>query len=321
MNLVFTICSGNYLSEAFSLKETLSNRNADPFYIILADKSPIDKVENGIIEVGELGIEEELLQNLVSKYNIIEFNTAMKPFAFRYLYEKFKADKIIYIDPDIMVLDSLDLIWNSLNEYDFTVTPHILSHKIDPEKYHLLIASINTGIFNLGFLGLRVNETTQDFLAWWRDHLQQYGGNNIRFGQFYDQKVLNLLPVFYERVCILKHPGLNVAQWNFHERHLTKKDGQYFSNDKPLIFFHCSGVSISSFEDNLRNIQLLKSVMDCEVYRDLLEYYIGLNQKHRFQFFRSLRCAYDFHPDIHRSSKYTVYKYKIKKWLRKTLNL
>ena len=321
MNTVFTICSANYLSEALCLRETLRQWNEVPFYIILADKSPIDREENGIIEVDQLGIDDSLLQSLVDKYNIIEFNTAMKPFAFTYLIEKFGSGKIVYCDPDIMVMSELKTIWECLDDFDFAVTPHLLSHNIDPRKYNLLIASINTGVFNLGFFALRVNEVTRSFLSWWRTHLENYGKNDIIHGQFYDQKVLNLLPVFFERVCILKHPGMNVAQWNFHERHLQKKDNRYLSNGQPLIFFHCSGIQISSFDSNLEANHLLKEESDGEVYREIIQWYNDINLNNRYHYFRSLRCFYDFPPDIHRSSKIKVNSYRLKKWVRKTFKL
>lgn len=316
MNIAFTICSANYLSAALSLKESFQQHNKDPFYIVLADKSPIDKKENNIVEVEELGIDHETLGTLLEEYNIIEFNTAVKPFAFSWFYKTYKPEKVMYLDPDILVFDSLDIIWNAVERNDIAVTPHILSYEITPELYHLLIASINTGIFNLGFIAVSLNERTLRFLDWWQWHLKKYGHNRIPRGEFYDQKVMNLLPVFFDKLNILKHPGMNVAEWNFHERQLTAVGGEYYINDQPLIFFHFSGIRISSFEKNLHSNKLLQGTKDRELFRQVIDLYIQMNKKNGYEKFSQIPCYYKFRPNIHRDSRAKIYRYKVKKWLK-----
>jgi hypothetical protein len=316
MNIVFTICSANYLSAALSLKESFEKHNVDLFFVVLTDKSPIDKKANNIIEVEEIGIAKETFDTLLDEYNIIEFNTAIKPFAFTYFNKTYTPDKIMYLDPDILVFDSLNLIWKSIDDNDFAITPHILSPDISPDLYHLLLASINTGVFNLGFIAICMNERTVEILKWWQKHLTTYGHNRITKGEFYDQKVMNLLPVFSDRVSILKHPGMNIAEWNFHERQLTTEDGKYYSNNQPVIFFHFSGIKISSFEKNSAANRLLKSIHCMEAYRDIIDYYITMNKKNRHEAFSKIECCYNLKPNIHRDSRATVYKYKLKKWFK-----
>lgn len=316
MNIAFTICSANYLSAALSLKKSFRQYNDDPFYIVLTDKSPVDKNENNIVEVDEIGIDQNTFQTLLEEYNIIEFNTAVKPFAFSWFKKTYKPGKMMYLDPDILVFDSMDIIWRSIEENDIAVTPHILSYEIKPDLYHLLIASINTGIFNLGFIAVSMNERTDRFLSWWQKHLKKYGHNRIPRGEFYDQKVMNLLPVFFDRLSILKHPGMNVAEWNFHERRLTVLNDRYYSNNEPVIFFHFSGIRISSFEKNLSGNKLLQGADNREVFKQLIEHYIEANKNNGHEKFSSISCYYKFRPNIHRDSRVKIYRYKVKKWLK-----
>lgn len=69
-------------------------------------------------------------------------------------------------------------------------------------------------------------------------------------GLFVDQKPVDLVPCFIDRLSVLRHPGCNVAWWNLYcdgrqliEQGLTVN----FKNQRhPLIFFHFSNQDSSS---------------------------------------------------------------------------
>jgi hypothetical protein len=64
---------------------------------------------------------------------------------------------------------------------------------------------------------------------------------------FYDQIWANYIPVMFNNYLILKHYGYNVANWNWHERTLTKSGGEWMVNEKyPLTFFHFSSYRYSA---------------------------------------------------------------------------
>ncbi|WP_109359725.1 glycosyltransferase family protein [Brumimicrobium oceani] len=289
------------------------NKDAE-FYIILADKKPEFIKDESIVEVENIGIIAEVFSTLLKEYNIIEFNTAIKPFAFDFLVKSRKPNNIVYLDPDILVYQSFDKLFNELEGNNFMLTPHILNPIKNKAIYHLLLATINTGTYNLGFLGLNINETTIGFIEWWKSHLTHYGHNRILEGQFYDQKVMNLVPAFYEKVLITRNSGRNIAEWNFHERSLSKKDEKYYVNSDLLEFFHFSGVKITSYEDNLGLNKLIRLADSVEL-KVLIENYISENKLNHYEKLRTIPCAYQLQPNIHRASKKEVYIYKIKKWL------
>ena len=88
MKIVFTICFNNYLSYAKVLGKSLKKYDAAlKYFIFLCDKKNqnIDYtlLADEVITAGEI---EPNIIDLASKYNIIEFNTCIKPRIFEYLF-------------------------------------------------------------------------------------------------------------------------------------------------------------------------------------------------------------------------------------------
>jgi lipopolysaccharide biosynthesis glycosyltransferase len=282
MKIAFTICSNNYLASAKILSESFLQYHPDyVFYIGLADKYPvklgIDYVGGAtILEVEKLNICN--LECLIKKYNIIEFNTAIKPSYFLYFFEKLHAEKVIYIDPDTLVFSRFEEVESLLPSYNIVLTPHItrpVDDGFSPSDYETL----RGGVFNLGFLALSNFNLIKNFLTWWHDRVLNYGFGDFSRSMFYDQLWMNFIPCLYDNYFILKHPGYNIAAWNLHERNLTvNNENNYIVNQKfPLRFFHFSGYKFSqpqsisthltrySFEQRIDLAEIFKQ------YRDLLQ--------------------------------------------------
>jgi hypothetical protein len=60
------------------------------------------------------------------KYNVLELCTAVKPYLLKYLFEKYDAEKILYLDPDIVVYHTLDTVLELLERCTAILTPHIV---------------------------------------------------------------------------------------------------------------------------------------------------------------------------------------------------
>ncbi|MDF0692742.1 glycosyl transferase [Aquirufa ecclesiirivi] len=245
--IVLTICSINYLAQAKSLGDSLLQHNPDYTFLIglvdRLDQSSIDKSQlpdYPLIELHTIGIED--LDELCDKYNITELNTAVKPFFMEYVYNTYPEAEIVhYFDPDILVFQALSDIESPLKNHSLVLTPHIVSPYPDtsrPQETDLL----NTGIFNLGFLGTKRSPNTLAFLHWWKERLRDQCYIDLANGMFVDQLWVNFAPVYFDDVYISRHLGLNMAYWNLHERTLTGENIPYSVNDAvPLIFFHFSG--------------------------------------------------------------------------------
>ena len=279
---VFTIVSKNYLAHARVFADSfLKNNPGVKVYVVLVDRlkhyfNP-KKESFEVIEAEKIGIKNT--KSFLFKYNILELNTAVKPFFFEYLFEKYKFKKILYFDPDILVVNKLDYLFRLLDKHSIILTPHItkpINDNLKPNEIDLL----KSGSYNLGFIGLAKRRQTKIFLNWWQERIYDKCLYDVENGLFVDQKWINLVPSLFPNYFIIYHPGYNVAYWNLHERKvvLSKKGLKKTRvNKKPLYFFHFSGfdpekttlVSIHqdrfSLNTNLKNLRPL-----FQTYRELL---------------------------------------------------
>src|SRR5450759_492870 len=241
--IVFTICSNNYLAQALTLGESLIRFNSEYRFIIgLVDRKSRDidlNIPYEIIEVEDLKIPG--FNDMIFRYNIIELNTAVKPFYFNYLFEKYNATEIVYLDPDIQVFTPLTGLENELKNYDIIITPHI-TMPLNDHKTQFEEDFLNSGLYNLGFIAIKNSQTGKNMIQWWGNRLRYKAFIDFKHGLFTDQIWINFVPLFFENVKIYNNPGYNLAYWNLHERVLTKKGNRYFINSfYPLVFYHFSG--------------------------------------------------------------------------------
>ncbi len=251
MNFILTICSNSYLAQAAILGESIRKYEPSSKYIIFLcdrkDKS-IDygKLADEVIEISQV---EPGILSLAAKYNIIELNTAVKPTAIRYLFEKRKAEHVIYLDPDTKLFAPLSSVHKDLEEFSIVLTPHIYEPIPFDGKGPGENIFLNYGLYNLGFIALKNSEQTLSLLNWWKEWTYQAGFDKVEYGYFVDQLPMNLVPIFFDKVKVSDDIGLNMAPWNLHERQLSVCDGRYVINGKfPLIFYHFSSFEVDSNE-------------------------------------------------------------------------
>lgn len=192
------------------------------------------------IEAEHLGIDSFV--DMSFKYDMMEFCTAVKPFALQYLINK-GYEKVIYFDPDIMVFNKLDIIFDLLEKYSIVLTPHITNPiSIHDTKLPAERDFLRAGTYNLGFIAISSTEISKTFLDWWSDRCKYECFNEPENGYFVDQKWLNLVSGIFKSVYILRHSGCNMSYWNLHERRLNNL---VVNKDYDLVFYHFSGINIS----------------------------------------------------------------------------
>jgi len=172
-HLAFTICSNNYLGQALALKNSFLSYNPNfKLYIILVDElsEQVDysKFDPAVI-LPLANIESINLEDLISRYYIIELNTSVKPSVFKYLIKKHpKAEAIYYLDPDLYFYDSLSELNEKLRYKTAVLTPHILTPIPRDGKMPEENIFMRFGIYNLGFFGLNAqSKDTIKMLDWW----------------------------------------------------------------------------------------------------------------------------------------------------------
>lgn len=240
----FTICSWNYLGYAITLRQSLAETNPDlTFYIFVADRPETDvarKLENASVIVVNETIAPDF-ELMALRYSIMEYNTAVKPHCFDYIFDTLGHRSVVYLDPDILVLGSLDEIHVLLAaDFDCVLTPHITA-PLDDGKMPDDLAISRAGIYNLGFIGLADRPEARRFVAWWRRWLDKDCVVDIPRGIFVDQRFCDFAPSFIRKTKILHDPGYNLAYWNLLHRPVERRDGTLYAGDSAVKFVHFSG--------------------------------------------------------------------------------
>jgi len=305
---IFTICAKNYLGLAITLGDSIANHNENiDYFIFVADEFDDKDLKvlptNVLIAKNTINISKDDWNQFSFKYDITEFCTSIKPLCFKYLFDKFKYDAIIYFDPDILVFNSLDLIFNHLNSKSIIVTPHITTI----EKHYT--GNLNernllySGMFNLGFLAVKNDTYSNQMLDWWEIRLRDRCFQNVMENYFTDQKWIDFLPSFFpEQLYISMDLGFNVAPWNFYEREIINIDGKLNVKNRikvnvmdltPLTFVHFSGYNYNALingdviQNNIKNFENFPD------YKIIFEIYGEYLKKSDFVKYINLNYSYN----------------------------
>ena len=236
----------------------------------------------------------------------MELNTAVKPYYFDYFFRNTNdLEYVVYFDPDILVYQHLEDLDNHLKEYNFVITPHILS-PLEDDGLLLNEQQINnTGIYNLGFIAVRYSEESQCFINWWKERLHKYCYVFLEKGLFVDQIWINFLPIFFKKALVERDLGYNVAYWNLHERTVCLKSEEYTINgETSLKFYHFSGFLLSE-PDVISKYQNRYTFEQKRDIKPLFDNYILLLNKYLYSRFINIECFY-----VRRRNKYLIsYRY------------
>lgn len=254
-----TIAARNYLARARVWARSLARHQPGLRAVVfLADEPDAETRELAgeleVVAARELRIPG--FAGLAFRSNVLELGTALKPFALSWLFDR-GAERVLYFDPDVLVCDELGALIEPLEASEIVLTPHLIEPAADPEarvERSVLVA----GVHNLGFLGVRASAESRALLAWWGERLLRFCRARPGEGLYADQRWVDLVLGFSDRVAVVRHPGANVAYWNIGERRLVAGgDGGFrvvtAAAEAPLLFFHFSGFDPLSAERLSRN--------------------------------------------------------------------
>ena len=245
--IVFTSCTNNYIPKARVLAQTVKKFHPEwRFFLVLGEAPPLDfslsnEPFDHLLLFDQLHIPN--YSEWLFRHRVVEVCTAAKGPALYHFLVREKAEKVIYLDPDIMVLNSLQPLSDLLDIHDILLTPHQLA----PQKDNMSvvdneISALKHGVYNLGFVAVSKREQGKGFATWWRDRLLDFCYDDIPQGLFTDQRWCDLAPAFFSNLHIIRDPGYNAASWNLTDRTITQnKDGVFFANNALLKFYHFTG--------------------------------------------------------------------------------
>ncbi len=244
---IFTICSNNYLPLARIVMESAARHHPEAeIFLCLADVRFAEDQQSKypahveLVTLDQLSIDD--LADFTFRYDILELNTAAKPFMFLYLLEQRGFDQVLYFDPDIEIFSPLTSVTDALDAgASLVLTPHICEPGEIGEAIRDVIFLL-AGTYNLGFFAVRQCEEAVGVLHWWSRRLRYDCVNDPSAGYFVDQKFMDLVPGFATNCFINRDNTLNVAYWNITQRPIERGPSGWQINSRPLAFFHFSGV-------------------------------------------------------------------------------
>jgi hypothetical protein len=278
-NISFTICDFNYLKFGLTLAHSFLKFESERFdfnlilvnYLNLLNSEEKVRIKNSLQNINKNLLvlwEDEILDTgvrneLFVKYDIVEYCTSIKALIFEFFLKEKDVENIIYLDPDINIYSNLNRVVEELNKGNIVLTPHISDADTRSDyKKNRETKFLSVGIFNLGFIGIKNTKESRRFVSWWNQRLLELCYLNPQAGLFVDQNWINFVPVFFEKVRIIKDYGYNIAYWNYRERESFLKNNsfEHFKNNSEICFIHFSA------RLNLRDLPALAKYL--EAYED-----------------------------------------------------
>ena len=258
---IFTICSNNYISMAGVLLASAKRFHPEAtIYLCLADALlpnegfyPAGCV---VVPIEDLDIPD--LRSFVFRYDIMELNTAVKPFMFQRLIRMGHETILVFRSrhPNLFAAQP-DPGAAQHDDASLMLTPHLCA-PAEGDAFPDDIGIMRAGIFNLGFLGVhacpevRVDPCVVGSPAPISMRQRPRGRHLCR------PEVHRPRPGFRDKARILRDPTVNVAYWNLQQRTLSFEDDIWKLDGRPFGFFHFSGFDparmdrLSKFTDAFR---------------------------------------------------------------------
>ncbi len=270
----FTCSAANYAGKVRVLMESLE-RHAPTLqrHWVVVDR----RSEELAAELSAPGIELAFLDDFgelfswpwIFGHDLIELATGVKPDLALALLSRRDCDLVLYLDPDVALFSPIDDLLTTALEHSVLLTPHLLRPETQarPILDHELCA-LRNGLYNLGFFAVHDDEGGRGFLRWWRDRCRLLCTSDSTSGAFTDQKWVDLAPLFFPEISVVRDPRFNVAPWNLNQRKLRGTfDTGFTVEGRPLGFYHFTGFDSGAHQ------QVLAHYGDDRAARDLAHWY------------------------------------------------
>ena len=289
---VFTSCNWAYMDKALVLAESVARYMPEAeFHILLVDTPRPEMVlPPSVTRLYPSANLKDFRPGWVFKHTVVELSTAVKPLYTDVLLDE-GYSRIIYFDPDTMLLSEPVSIDQDLKRGDFLLTPHLhrpAVSRVATETFE--ISAMAHGIYNLGFFALNNTAAAREVVSYWAERCRGYSYGEVHRGVFTDQKWANHFPVFFEEAIVVSsNPGLNTAVWNAEGRAIVRRNETFLIDGVPIEMFHFSGWD-SGVPDRF-SLEFLGSGSGSE----LVTLYTEANQ--RFLQFKDRFWPYAFYDD------------------------
>lgn len=236
-------------------------------HVLVVDGNAVYEKHNHITYYSLQSIQHEVGLKLINKYRnqADKLRWALKSV---FMMELLKQnDKIIYVDNDIWFYSNPNFLFDLLNTHTILLTPHFYDANPN-QNQNWLEANFKVGLYNAGFMA--ANKNAIKALQWWAECCLYNIKKSYWRGLFDDQKYLDLFPVLFNDVMVLKHKGCNLAGWNYLWYKLDRNTNNEVEIEQsyPLVFIHFAETSLIHFskDDNFLNREYNSYISNLKKY-------------------------------------------------------
>jgi hypothetical protein len=240
---IATIAAKNYLSFARVLVDSVHAVHPDVTVFLLLTDEIDGYFDPGaerfrLLALNDVGIPDG--PRVRFRYDRKQLAVAAKPFVLDHLLDRgFNA--ALFLDPDILVLNDLTALFAEVSRHAVVLLPHLLAPLAGPSAVARELNILLSGTFNAGCVGVSQVRSGRDFLAWWQARVLLHCRHDVAAGVYFDQRWLDLAPVFFDDVFVLRDTTYNIAHWNLPERRVEADGHTLVVDGRPGRFFHFSG--------------------------------------------------------------------------------
>lgn len=183
-------------------------------------------------------IEDDRLRKVKEERKLNEYCWTLKAPLIEFVLTKYEIDKLLYCDGDMYFFSDPATIFNEWGESSVYLCPQRDLDWVE-RKY---------GKFQAGLIGFKKDNHGMDCLRWWKERCIEWcHAAEDSEGRFGDQKYLDNFPIFFQKVKISNHLGIDAAPWNcIYNNNFeisTRNNNVYIQEDK-LVAFHFACLTI-----------------------------------------------------------------------------
>ncbi|MCC7240356.1 MAG: hypothetical protein IT180_00395 [Acidobacteria bacterium] len=239
-----TIVAKNCLSYARVLARSFRQHHPDvPFFVLLADQvqERFDPAAEPFTLVPLAALDLPRLERIRFYHPQQAFSYACTPALLRWLLGQ-GIDRVIYFKQETLILDEVSPIFDRLAESPVVLTPHLVAPLGGAAAAEREINILQSGVFNVGVLGVAAHPTSHRWLSWWQDRLSTECRRDVEAGLHFEQRWLDLAPGFFDGIHVLRDAAFNVGHWSLPERQIgLDPDGRVRVDGRPCRVFRFSG--------------------------------------------------------------------------------
>lgn len=240
---VATVVAKNRLALARVLADSFTRYHPDvPFFVLLADEPQgfLDPAAERfeVLRLEELAVDG--LDAMLRRCTQQEFSYAMTPHVLRALLDR-GFRRAVFLKQESLVTGDLSPAFDLLSRHQVVLVPHLLASPPGPDAAARERVILQSGTFNVGFLGVSEGATARAFLSWWADRLREHCVHELASGMHYEQRWLDLVPAYFDDVALVRDPGVNVGHWNLPDRDLRVDGDAVTVGGAPCRFVRFSG--------------------------------------------------------------------------------